>query len=705
MENKRRLSNGNGLFEIPGVSDDEEDVPINISRKDNNNRRRRSSLGSNLSNRSVAPSPEELLRITEMYKTVIQMSSENKLNEKNSWQYDLIDHMGKLIKDESRGINFQKASCTLDASVKIYSNRVEDTYASSQRILGSLSRNGASNDDDNPDSQTETKTKVGSKASSSKLNIDSTIEKNPEKLNAVKLEHDYLVDPLFHKMSKAFDEGGAKGMLMNNLRLSSTSCTLAFYCDEEKKPIENIELLLSQNDNNNTDSISSGIDMTDLLFKSGITLDNLAELSICPALDLYRQHIGIPDYGMSTALFESNKAVDLKRMSTNPSNRRNSIGQINQMKEKDASTPLPKINWDSNTSLEGSNTTPSSTIEKLQEDLENLQMIDNQDYAFINLDSLSNNNTWAGAKHWKYATRQKSKIIESVENVVITDPSDTADPTDETNQTKNATSTVLPAKKSTKKTVELIQFTLETVPESDFYTSNSKTDTTLLSLASIQKADTLQERNELLLPPDAKLEVKDLCRLYLIPSIIVLPKNNLNKSIYSTITTQTLPMNGVGNNQVFNNHSAYSMAGKMNAYQQKLSDDKIDCVWNPSMSQTENKQTGLEINQNNLLQAKRVVEKIDIGFAKVSKKVNIHRLKTDIWKNIQYNLALNDVENAHPNKAIANKPKNGLKTTDDSKSLSFRDMISDLSVNSRQKDNLTINGQMDMSDLKISTNQ
>jgi hypothetical protein len=28
---------------------------------------------------------------------------------------------------------------------------------------------------------------------------------------------DLAVDPMFHKISKAFDEGGAKGMLMNNL--------------------------------------------------------------------------------------------------------------------------------------------------------------------------------------------------------------------------------------------------------------------------------------------------------------------------------------------------------------------------------------------------------------------------------------------------------------------------------------------------------
>ena len=59
--------------------------------------------------------------------------------------------------------------------------------------------------------------KVGTKASSTRLNITETIERNPVLLNSIKLENDYSVDPSFHKMSKAFDEGGAKGMLMNNL--------------------------------------------------------------------------------------------------------------------------------------------------------------------------------------------------------------------------------------------------------------------------------------------------------------------------------------------------------------------------------------------------------------------------------------------------------------------------------------------------------
>ncbi len=115
----------------------------------------------------------------------------------------------------------------MDASVKIYSNRVDDTYASSHRILESLSRNGINEEDDGDNESTpgapKSKSRVGTKSSSNRLNVAQTIERNVSAINVVKLENDYAVDPLFHKMSKAFDEGGARGMLMNNLVSSSTS--------------------------------------------------------------------------------------------------------------------------------------------------------------------------------------------------------------------------------------------------------------------------------------------------------------------------------------------------------------------------------------------------------------------------------------------------------------------------------------------------
>ena len=129
--------------------------------------------------------------------------------------------MSKLIKDDTssqRGVNFQKASCTLDASVKIYSHRVDDTCASSHRILESLTRNGVSGEDENGGGEhIRSAARVGTKAASNRLNIAETIERNVDSLNAPRMENDHAVDPMFHKMSKAFDEGGARGMLMTNL--------------------------------------------------------------------------------------------------------------------------------------------------------------------------------------------------------------------------------------------------------------------------------------------------------------------------------------------------------------------------------------------------------------------------------------------------------------------------------------------------------
>lgn len=130
--------------------------------------------------------------------------------------------MDKLIDEENdRGraqVNFQKASCTLDASIKIYSYRVDDTWSSSYRILENLNRT---------DNEQPKQAKVGTKTTSSKvcgrlkscdqkfalriarfltaiaafqLCLVNTLEKNPATLNMSKLEMEFDIDPMFHKV-------------------------------------------------------------------------------------------------------------------------------------------------------------------------------------------------------------------------------------------------------------------------------------------------------------------------------------------------------------------------------------------------------------------------------------------------------------------------------------------------------------------------
>lgn len=47
-------------------------------------------------------------------------------------------------------------------------------------------------------------------------------------INMSKLDSAYDIDPLFHKMSKSFDEGGAKGLLLGNLGVSTSGCHVVF---------------------------------------------------------------------------------------------------------------------------------------------------------------------------------------------------------------------------------------------------------------------------------------------------------------------------------------------------------------------------------------------------------------------------------------------------------------------------------------------
>lgn len=47
-------------------------------------------------------------------------------------------------------------------------------------------------------------------------------------INVHKLDAAFDIDPLFHKMSKTFDEGGAKGLLLANLSVSETGCNIVF---------------------------------------------------------------------------------------------------------------------------------------------------------------------------------------------------------------------------------------------------------------------------------------------------------------------------------------------------------------------------------------------------------------------------------------------------------------------------------------------
>jgi condensin complex subunit 2 len=129
--------------------------------------------------------------------------------------------MSLLRNDDCNSINFQRASCTLDGCVKIWTSRVDSVGSEIGKLLSNLANDGKDEDEDgngsdNPDEEATAKKKKSHRPAA-------TLAKDPAQLRSKKLELEFSVDPLFKKTSADFDEGGAQGLLMNHLSLGTGS--------------------------------------------------------------------------------------------------------------------------------------------------------------------------------------------------------------------------------------------------------------------------------------------------------------------------------------------------------------------------------------------------------------------------------------------------------------------------------------------------
>ena len=74
-------------------------------------------------------------------------------------------------------------------------------------------------------------------------------------INVHKIDAAFDIDPLFHKMSKTFDEGGAKGLLLANLGVGRSGCNIIFdsTLDDEDKTLASLTTGVKHNELNKND--------------------------------------------------------------------------------------------------------------------------------------------------------------------------------------------------------------------------------------------------------------------------------------------------------------------------------------------------------------------------------------------------------------------------------------------------------------------
>ena len=91
-----------------------------------------------------AMTPMKRVPILANFEEWMKMATDNKINATNSWNFALIDyfHDMSLLK-EGDGVNFQKASCTLDGCVKIYTSRVDSVATETGKLLSGLAESGS----------------------------------------------------------------------------------------------------------------------------------------------------------------------------------------------------------------------------------------------------------------------------------------------------------------------------------------------------------------------------------------------------------------------------------------------------------------------------------------------------------------------------------------------------------------------------------
>ncbi|KAF2725487.1 barren [Polychaeton citri CBS 116435] len=182
--------------------------------------------------RGDAVTPMKRVPILANFEEWMKMATDNKINATNSWNFALIDyfHDMSLLK-EGDGVNFQKASCTLDGCVKIYTSRVDSVATETGKLLSGLAdsgnkkRKGGEEEGEGQDGDDDGEEGEDGKKKSKKRtqrNAEATLVASFDQLKLKKMELEFSVDPLFKKAAADFDEGGAKGLLMNHLSIDGS---------------------------------------------------------------------------------------------------------------------------------------------------------------------------------------------------------------------------------------------------------------------------------------------------------------------------------------------------------------------------------------------------------------------------------------------------------------------------------------------------
>ncbi|KAF3443439.1 hypothetical protein FNV43_RR13121 [Rhamnella rubrinervis] len=553
-------------------------------------------------------------QILELFNNCIKLASENKINQKNTWELNLIDHLTDIIKVENENdveTNFQKASCTLEAGVKIYSLRVDSVHSEAYKVLGGMNRVGQENEKDT--SVEDAKVDIRQDGDHPKKDTDkkisplSTLESSFEALNVKKFDVAFAVDPLYHQTSAQFDEGGAKGLLMNNLGVYG-GCRVLF--DSLEVPGKCI--LCDQHDKSDTIDLSFAREYVEQMVLNMRMKDEISP-TLRNIVNRFDEDNRRPSDFQSSGYRSADDAAFNNEVEFDGD-------------EVDNSGTWSFDHGDETTVVDEGLNYADSTYPDYHEENEPCSFLDpeNDDrfekvdgYLFFSLGFTSKQNAWAGPDHWKYRKTKGSEVNAPTENgsPITTKP------------------------KRNKKQAELeIDFTKALDKDMSEILAPPKNPKSLLLPANRAPCNTK-------LPEDCHYQPEDLVKLFLLPNqkFDLLPcslsRNGDNLACAlgeREESPQYIIIMGLTSSSLLLDESR----------QQRYDYGEV-AMWDDDSVTSGQYDFHSDVEDSSgLVSQPRQVTKIEVQYDKTSKQVDVQNLKETLWGHIQesYQMSIQDEE-------------------------------------------------------------
>lgn len=541
---------------------------------------------------------EDLLdkdQILDLLQNCIKLASENKINQRNTWELSLIDHLSDIIKvdDDDTETNFQKASCTLEAGVKIYSLRVDSVHTEAYKVLGGINRTGTGDQNDNGNGEEGENGVTDEDQSDGKKNFQkisdpsSTLEPSFESLNVKKFDVAFTVDPLYHQTSAQFDEGGAKGLLLNTLGVYN-DCRIVF--DSWDIPGKSIKSGFTQNKESfETINISFIKDCIEQM-----VMDLQTKREISPTLKEILRLFDDPYRNSAEAILTmQNEDETLDSSLDNQESLDEEVGMDEAFdvspRDFECNGNGGVLKDDGLNSLDsvsgGAVTSEWPDNEEMgygELELEyNKELLSEKtiDYLFLGMGVSSRSNAWAGPDHWKYRR--------------VKDVQQSSDVGNEASSNDNKL-------KRRKREPFSIDFLNRPDTETGSAFAPPKNQRSLLLPQSSSSGKTT-------LPEDCHYQPEGLVKLFLLPSVMCIGRHGRKVSDDSIENSNSFEPSGTWGNE-----------------------DGFEPNWDDAQGDIEE-----EFSNVKMVAQPRKVQKIQVDYNKTSKQVDVHVLKKTLWGSMQ----------------------------------------------------------------------